>query len=748
MSSIFHGIRILLAANLAVLLLAGCEWPPVRDEGSAAASRGVSGSGSVDWPVYGGNAAGQRHSALAQIDRANVDRLQPAWRFDAGPGDLQTSPLVIDGTLYATTPTQKVIALDAATGTLRWEFDPGASSEQPVRGLSWWSEGTEQRLFTSFNHYLGALDPQTGRPVASFGVDGRIDLREGLGRDPAAIAAFLTSPGIVHEDLIITGFRTSEADPAAPGAVRAYDVRTGTLRWIFHLVPQPGEAGHQSWPADAWKSVGGANAWAGMVLDAMRGIVYVPTGSATPDFYGGERAGDNLFANSLVALDADTGKRLWHFQAVHHDLWDRDFPSPPVLLTVQHGGRRIDAVAQTSKQGYVFLFDRVSGAPLFPIEQRPVPPSTVPGEHSAATQPVPSRPAPFARQQLDEDTLTARTPEVRAAALAAWRTFDNRGPFTPLALGDRPTVVFPGFDGGAEWGGPAVDPARGVLYVNSSDVASTGSLAELGALASRGEQVYRTQCAGCHGPDRQGTPPDVPPLPGISGMSAGAAAVKVIIGGRGRMPGFPQLMGADLFAVLSYIAGGAPHVPPGKEAAPPRPDAAPPTRYVFTGYNKFRDPEGYPAVAPPWGTLNAIDLNTGEYLWKIPLGEYPALVAQGMANTGSENYGGPLVTDGGLLFIGATIHDRKFRAFDKDTGNLLWQTELPYAGVATPVTYSVGGRQYVVIAASGSAIPGGRKAPRTSLSRCRRTAGVPFHRREHRVQAELLLRQASGHEHA
>ena len=320
---------------------------------------------------------------------------------------------------------------------------------------------------------------------------------------------------------------------------------------------------------------------------------------------------------------------------------------------------------------------------------------------------MPSRPAPFARQQLDEDTLTARTPEVRAAALAAWRTFDNRGPFTPLALGDRPTVVFPGFDGGAEWGGPAVDPARGVLYVNSSDVASTGSLAELGALASRGEQVYRTQCAGCHGPDRQGTPPDVPPLPGISGMSAGAAAVKVIIGGRGRMPGFPQLMGADLFAVLSYIAGGAPHVPPGKEAAPPRPDAAPPTRYVFTGYNKFRDPEGYPAVAPPWGTLNAIDLNTGEYLWKIPLGEYPALVAQGMANTGSENYGGPLVTDGGLLFIGATIHDRKFRAFDKDTGNLLWQTELPYAGVATPVTYRVGGRQYVVIAASGQRDPRG-----------------------------------------
>ncbi|MEZ5742569.1 MAG: pyrroloquinoline quinone-dependent dehydrogenase [Sphingomonadaceae bacterium] len=639
--------------------------------------------------------------------------MQQVWRFDAGAdGGLQTQPLVIGGVLYGYNTAQQPIALDGATGELLWRFDPGQTNGQPVRGLTYWSQGSEARLFASSVTDLFALDPKTGTPIPGFGDGGKIDLRQNLGRNPNESAVFLTSPGIVYKDVIIVGFRTAENPPAPPGDIRAYDVRTGKLRWSFHTIPQPGEEGHETWPKDAWKTAGGANNWAGMALDEKRGIVYVPTGSPTFDFYGADRIGDNLYANSLLALDAATGKRLWHFQAVHHDLWDRDFSSPPTLLTVRHEGQMVDAVAQPTKQGFLFVFDRVSGEPLFPVEERAVPPSQVAGERTAPTQPFPVKPAPFARQRLSEDMITAQTADDRDALLAQFRKMRSEGQFVPFST-DHDTIVFPGFDGGAEWGGAAVDPAKGIIYINSNDVPYYTRLVPLSAFAnsnsSNGQQVYAINCASCHGLDRAGSPPSTPSLVGVGSRMFASELVDVIVKGRGRMPGFPQLSQSDIGALRSYLLSDGTPANSGSERQEVVSTGAAAKRmpYFISGYNRLQDAGGYPAVVPPWGTLNAIDLNTGEYLWKVPLGEYPELAAKGIKNTGSENYGGPIVTDGGLVFIGATIFDRKFRAFDSSSGKLLWQTQLPYAGVATPVTYSIGGRQYVAIATSGSRNPKG-----------------------------------------
>ena len=664
-----------------------------------------------DWPAYGGAPENNHYSALAQINRGNVKRLAVAWSFDTQEeGVLQASPIVVDGVLYGITPTQKIFALDAATGSLRWKFDSGIRGTQPDRGLAYWSDEkgsdgknsevkkNDRRILVGVMNFLYALDAVTGLPIPSFGRDGRIDLRENLGREPAAEQSItMTSPGIVYKDLIIVGGRNPETLPAPPGDVRAFDVRTGQLRWAFHTIPRPGEFGYDTWPKDAWKTSGAANNWAGFALDAKRGIVYVPTGSAAFDFYGADRLGDDLFADCLLALNADTGERIWHFQGVRHDIWDRDFPSPPVLLTVKRDGKNVDAVAQTTKQGFVYLFDRTNGKPLFPIEYRTYPPSTVPDEVAAAQQPLPSKPAPFSRQLLTEDMLTTRTPESHQWAVEAFREFRSEGQFVPLSLG-KGTVIFPGFDGGGEWGGPAADAETGVIYINANDIAWTGALApNTGEHGPQG--IYMSQCSICHGENMAGSPPALPSLIGVGARLTGAQIAATIKNGKGRMPGFPNLSEDEASALIGYLTSGE-----NKEMASSG-ETLLAMKYRFTGYRKFLDMEGYPAIAPPWGTLNAINLNTGAYVWKIPLGEYPELTATGMKNTGTENYGGPVVTAGGLVFIGATNFDKKFRAFDKATGELLWEFTLPFAGNATPATYEVNGRQFVVIAAGGGKDP-------------------------------------------
>ncbi len=651
-----------------------------------------------DWPAYGGGPANIHYSPQAQINRSNVKQLEIAWTFDTGEqGGLQTSPIIVGGVLYGITPTQNVFALNAATGKLLWKFNPGINGTQPDRGLAYWSSQKDKRILVGIMYFLYALDAATGKPVPSFGNRGRVDLREDLGRSPESQSVVLTTPGIVYKDLIIVGGRNPETLPAPPGDIRAYDVRSGKLRWSFHTIPQPGEFGYETWPKDAWKYSGAANNWAGMALDSQRGIVYVPTGSAAFDFYGANRIGDNLFADCLLALNAETGERIWHFQGVKHDLWDRDFPSPPALLTVKRGGQNVDAVAQTTKQGFIYLFERASGKPLFPIEYQKYPPSTVPGEAAAPDQPLPARPAPYARQLLTEEMLTNRTPEAHQWALEHFRKFRSEGQFVPFSVG-LDTVIFPGFDGGAEWGGPAVDAETGILYVNANEMAWTGALAE-----NTGENspkaIYMSQCGVCHGEKLAGSPSAIPSLIAVGARLAPAQIAAVIKNGKGRMPGFPNLSGDRLFALVDFLTSGET-----KELSSPEPPS-PGMNYRFTGYQRFLDLDGYPAIVPPWGTLSAIDLNTGEYVWKINLGEYPELAAKGMKNTGTENYGGPIVTAGGLLFIGATSFDKKFRAFDKSTGELLWETTLPFAGNATPATYAVNGRQYVVIAAGGGKDP-------------------------------------------
>jgi quinoprotein glucose dehydrogenase len=655
-----------------------------------------------NWAAYGGVSQNTHYSSLHEINRENVKDLQVAWTYDTGEkGGFESSPLIVDGVLYGISPSQKIFALDAATGKELWKFDSGAVGGQPNRGLSYWASGDDKRVFAGITNFVYALNARTGKTIPTFGENGRIDLRKDLGRDYTTQSVVSTSPGIVYKDLIILGDREPEVLPAPPGDIRAYDVRTGKLRWSFHTIPHPGEFGYDSWPKDAWTYTGGANNWTGMALDEQRGIVYVPTGSAAADFYGADRLGNDLFTDSLIALDASTGKRIWHFQEVKHDIWDRDFPSPPTLVTVTKDGRKIDAVAQTTKSGYVFLFDRSNGEPLFPLQSKKYPPSNVPSEVASDEQMLPTKPAPFARQLLTEDMLTTRTPEAHAWAVEQFHTFRSEGQFIPFSVGKK-TIIFPGFDGGAEWGGSALDPENAVLYVNANDLPWMGTLAESdNSHQMTGRSLYQSQCSVCHGENRAGSPPQFPSLIGVEKRHGKDEIAMMIQKGKGRMPAFAALTGDQISALIDFISTGQ-----DKELMPSAAGVAAQAvtqqpKYHFGGYDKFLDPDGYPAVVPPWGTLSAIDLNTGEYVWRIPFGEYPELLAKGMKDTGSENYGGPVVTAGGLVFIAATNFDKKMHAFDKNTGKLLWESELPFAGNATPATYEVNGHQFVVIAAGG-----------------------------------------------
>jgi glucose dehydrogenase len=688
--------RLMLAAGSLLLLLVSVPAAPQPD---------TSGSCYREWRVYGGGPDNIHYSLLDQINRSNVHKLQVAWSFDSGDAmadyDMECNPIVVHGLLFGSTPKLRVVALDATTGKLRWSFNPienqTVSLDRHHRGLTYWEDGEDQRIYFVAGHFLHALEARTGRLVTRFGQAGRVDLREGLGREPEEISVTASTPGVVYKDLLILGSVVSEELPSSPGHVRAYDLRSGKLRWIFHTIPNPGEFGYETWPKDAWKHTGGANNWGGMCLDEKRGLVFVPTGSAAFDFYGADRIGDNLFANSLIALKADSGERVWHFQAVRHDVWDRDFPTAPSLVTVKRDGRLVDAVAQITKSGHVFVFDREKGTPLFPIECRKVPPSDVAGEVMAETQPFPLRPPPFARQEFTEAMVTRRTPAAHQAVLEQLRKVRSAGQFVPPSL--QGTVVFQGFDGGGEWGGASFDPETGLFFVNSNEMAWILRLVprQQQKSLSTARDLYLRHCASCHRENLQGNPPEFPSLVEIGKKLPEPKIAALIRQGSGRMPAFARLPGEAVQALSRYLSNGE----NAEISLETKNSSIPELKYTIDGYNKFLDPDGYPAVEPPWGTLNAIDLNKGEIVWRIPLGEFPELVAKGMCNTGSENYGGSVVTAGGLLFIGATTHDKKFRAFDKLTGKLLWETTLPADGNATPATYEVDGRQYVVIAAGG-----------------------------------------------
>lgn len=676
------------------------------------------------WEVRGGDATSIRYSSLDQIDTSNVDQLQEAWSYATGDADtaknsqIQANSIVIDQTLYATSPGLKVFALDAATGEEQWVFNPFPDSADIMhwlnvnRGVTYWEDGEDQRILFTAGPELYALDAKTGTLVENFGDEGKASLKQGLGDRAEELSVTATSPGVIFEDLIIIGSRVSEGVNAAPGDIRAFNVRTGDLAWTFHTIPRPGEFGYESWDdPDAWERIGGANSWAGMAVDRERGIVYIPTGSASPDFYGGDRKGKNLFANTLLALDAATGERVWHYQTIYHDLWDRDLPSPPALVTVTHEGQEIDAVAQTTKSGFVFLFDREIGEPLFPIEEVEVPTnSNLDGEEVWPTQPMPTKPEPFVRQHMDTTDINPHvSPEVQAELKKQLLSLNNDHMFAPPSL--RGTLMFPGFDGGAEWGGSAFDPETGILYVNSNEVpwimtmvptdryVDTTSYSGQKTSFITGERAYMTNCMSCHGPDRKGGGNN-PSLVNVRERYSPEEILDLIESGRRMMPGFGHLSESKKKAIVNFIIEEEYYEveeESDKEEITDDEHAAP---YMMAGYKKFRTPEGYPANSPPWGTLNAINLNTGEQEWQVPLGEYPDLREKGIPPTGTENYGGPVVTAGGVVFIAATL-DEKIRAFNKRTGELLWEHDLPAAGFATPSVYEVEGRQYLVIASGG-----------------------------------------------
>lgn len=629
----------------------------------------------MDWPAYLGDLASNQYSSLEQIDVDNVGELELAWVYRSGDADpagrsqIQCNPLVIDGVLYGTSPQLELFALDAATGEERWRFDPFDGDFRLFglgvnRGVNHWQD----RIVYAAGENLYAVAKDTGEPLWV------VDLHVGFGDRAEGLYVSSNTPGVVFEDLLILGHRASENLPAVPGDIRAFDLRTGELVWSFHTIPWPGELGYDTWPEGAWERTGGANAWAGLSLDEQRGVVYVPTGSAAYDFCGADRIGQNLFANSLIALDARSGERIWHYQLVHHDIWDRDLPAPPNLVTVNG----VDAVAQITKSGHVFVFNRDTGEPLFPIEERPVESTDLPGESTWPTQPVPTKPPPFARQRLTRDNI-------RAFALERFERLRPSVPFTPPSR--EGTVILPGYDGGGEWGGAAFDPELATLFVNASEMPWVLTMIDvMDGTPHTGRIAYATHCLYCHGVDREGDPLGV--YPALTQLDDEDYVRDVMRHGRGAMPSVSHLEPEVVDSLIAYLFDRAdPHL----DSASPAPLASMSMMSMMsTGYHRFVDDNGDPAIEPPWGTLTAIDLEQGEIRWQVPLGGV----------NGTENYGGPVVTAGGLVFIAAT-KDEKFHAFDKKTGELLWEVDLPAGGYATPATYAVDGRQFVVIAAGG-----------------------------------------------
>lgn len=665
-----------------------------------------------EWRWYLGDQHSSQYSALDQINTRNVARLEPVWTYHSGgEAQIQTNPIIVDGLLYGISAERRVFALEADTGREVWVHTPAhlSGSSGVVRGVLYWSAGGDKRIYATIEHHLYALDARTGVSIESFGNGGAVDIKTAYDRDVTNLYVASSSPGVIYKNTLIMSVRLSENHPAAPGDILAFNVLTGEREWIFHTIPHPGEEGYETWPPDAWKTAGGANCWGGMSLDEERGIVYIPTGSPAFDFYGADRKGANLFANCVLALDAATGSRVWHFQIVHHDLWDRDLPAPPNLVTVRHNGKKRDAVAQITKSAHVFLFDRDTGEPLFPVEERPVQSSDVPGEEAWPTQPVPVKPPPFQAQAFTPDMVTTRTPEAHTYVLDRLLRARTAEAYIPPSL--EGTVIFPGFDGGGEWGGAAVDPKTGMLYINASVMPWLLTLYEVRDDVAAGPdglaaKVYAQNCIYCHGPGLQGDPlQEFPALRDLKSKYTTDEMAAIVRQGRERMPSFMHLNDEEIKAVTEFLFTlDEREIDSSRPVVTPEPATPPAERwFTNTGYYRFLDEAGYPAIQPPWGTLTAIDLNEGEIRWQIPLGDTPELAAQGMKNTGTENYGGPIVTAGGLVFIAAT-KDNRIRAFDKHTGEELWQAALPRAGYATPSTYKIDGCQYVVVAAAGGKI--------------------------------------------
>ena len=660
----------------------------------------------TDWSHYGGPEDGSRYSALTQINKENVSQLEVAWTYHTGDAtersQIQCQPIVINGLLFATTPKLNVFALDAATGEEVWRFDPfevlgGENSWAGTnRGVSYWEEGEDKRILFSAGHWLMAVNALTGEPITSFGDNGKVDLRKDLDTDLEDFLLTSNSPGVVFEDKLILGMRLSEGLDAAPGHIRAYNIKTGKREWIFHTIPQEGQAGYETWDPKHIRQIGGANNWAGMTVDYARGIVYVPTGSATYDFWGGYRTGDNLYANSLLALDARTGKRIWHFQAIHHDVWDRDFPANPNLIRIQKDGKWIDAVAQISKQGMTYVFDRETGEPIWPIIETPVTQSVMPGEVSSKTQPIPSLPEPFMNMVYGEKDILNLTPE--------WEK-DIRNQLANGIIGDtwapphpeQPIVLFPGMDGGGEWGGASFDPETQTMYINANQIPWLITMTPNANFDNAGLSIYTNYCGNCHGLDRKGNPPALPSLLGLKDKYSADSLDQLLRKGRGAMPAFSHISAEERGILIDYLLGKA-DVGDKKELEAESAKLYP--RYYMKGYQRLTTKEGIYGSNPPWGLLTAIDMNTGLKKWQIPLGSIDSLKKMGFENTGIENYGGPVATAGGVLFIAAT-KDEKIRAFDKETGKLLWEAQLPAAGHATPAVYEKNGKQFLVIACGG-----------------------------------------------
>jgi quinoprotein glucose dehydrogenase len=636
------------------------------------------------WPVSHGDGFADRYSALTQINRGNVRNLREAWIYHShdGYGNIQANPIVVDGIMFGPTPGRAIVAVDASTGTELWRFQleavaqPRLEDSPARRGLVYWpgTKAHPARVVFASGDWVYALDPKTGRPMAEFGTNGRAPLPTGG-----------TAVGVI--------WRESYIVPGLLGDIFAYDIGTGTSLWRFHTVPRSGEPG-----ADTWRGRGfsnGANCWGGISVDAKRGIVFAAIGNARPDFVGVDRIGDNLYSDCLVALDARSGKLRWYFQNVRHDIWDLDCPAPPVLMTIDHDGRRIDVVVGLSKVGDTLVLDRVSGRPIFPFRLRRAPTSTLAGEVTAPYQPDPELPEPYSSQDFSIDEVTNRSPEAHEFVMKQLR-HATYGWFVPPSEGLP--MVYAGTRGGAEWTGACVDVPSGRIYLNSNHLIGRVTVFRNDererdpALApSNGERLFQQMCAGCHGARRQGIGM-VPSLVGLRHRMTDEEVTALLRTGRGQMPPAPQITGGQRRELLDFLMR--------RNQPPPARDAAEGPEYFADGWNFINDQDGYPGCNPPWGLLNCIDVNTGRIVWRVPLGSYEKLAKEGQPETGTENFGGPTVTAGGLVFCSGT-KDSMIRAFDKDTGSVLWSAKLPWAGCAPPSVYQVKGREYVVIAATG-----------------------------------------------